>query len=701
MKKSILKTVIFFLSYLLFCISCSQIIRDISKKEAEVIEECVTVFYISRNGDDSWSGTIPEPKADGSDGPYATFDRARNAIRLNRKNATRDLSCVQVLVREGIYPISTTFELSELDSGTDRYPVIYQPYKNEKVHLIGGKEITGFNRVENQTILSRIQKPFRDRIYQISLPSLGINDFGAIHPSGHAGKSPRPIYPTGIELFLGNRPMKLARWPNEGWILIKQVPYGRYEGVFVYNGDRPKRWKEPEHALLHGFWGNEWADAYEKIKHINTQAKQIEIREPFWFYGYLPGKRYYFLNILEEIDEPGEWYLDRQTGILYFWPPIHSGQEKTFISLLENPIIRMRNTSYIELRNFIIEVTRGNGIEIIGGEHNSVIDCTLRNIGNTAVIIQGGIKNKVFDCEIYHIGESALKIRGGDRRTLSPSYHYVENNNIYEYGRWLHTISAAVELYGVGHRIARNQIHHAPQMAIYLNGNEHVIESNEIHNVCLETGDSGAVYIGRDWTMRGNVIRDNYFHDIESPYKGGAKSIYLDDCASGTAIAGNIFFKTKEAIFIAGGRDNIIKDNLFLENVTPIRIDARGLTWMKRSVEKGGTLYSKLQNMPYLQPPWSYRYPALVNILADTPGAPKGNSITCNLFINTGDLKIANKAVQYQTVVNNLTKLNQQVESPFKIVQKLFSDEIIPKSCFNRLPYKKIGLSSYKSFSQD
>jgi parallel beta-helix repeat protein len=325
----------------------------------------------------------------------------------------------------------------------------------------------------------------------------------------------------------------------------------------------------------------------------------------------------------------------------------------------------------------------------------------LRNIGNTAVIINGGINNGVSGCQIYHIGESALKIIGGDRWSLSPGYHYVENNHIYEYGRWLHAITAAVELYGVGHRIAHNLIHSAPHMAIYLSGNEHVIEFNEMHHVSLETGDSGAIYIGRDWTMRGNTIRYNYFHDIESSYKGGARPIYLDDCASGAVIVGNIFFKTKEAIFIAGGRDNTVKDNLFFENDTPIRIDARGLTWMKKSTEKKGTLYSRLEDMPYLRQPWSYRYPKLFNIIQDNPGAPKGNTIRWNLFFNTGELKISNQAIPYQTVEKNWKKHKDKSGSSHKTVQKLYLGDIIHELSFYRIPYEKIGLHSHKSFPQN
>ncbi|MHC5077366.1 MAG: hypothetical protein ACYTFM_13225 [Planctomycetota bacterium] len=190
----------------------------------EAPEKCAAIFYISKLGDDRWSGTIPEPKEDESDGPFATLDRARDAVQQRRKNIQCDLSSAQVLIRKGIYTLSTTFELSKLDSGTSRYPVIYQPYKNEKVHIIGGLEISGFSPVMDQTILSRIQKPFRDKIFQISLSTQGVNNFGEIPQSGHAGKSTRSIYPTSNELFFENRPMKLARWPNEGWVHVEDTP---------------------------------------------------------------------------------------------------------------------------------------------------------------------------------------------------------------------------------------------------------------------------------------------------------------------------------------------------------------------------------------------------------------------------------------------------------------------------------------------
>ena len=76
-------------------------------------------------------------------------------------------------------------------------------------------------------------------------------------------------------------------------------------------------------------------------------------------------------------------------------------------------------------------------------------------------------------------------------------------------------------------------------MAIVFGGNEHLIEFNEIHDVCHESNDAGAIYGGRDWTMRGTVIRYNYFHDI-SGFEGADASA----CTSTTNSAAPRFAAT-------------------------------------------------------------------------------------------------------------------------------------------------------------
>src|SRR6185369_4601553 len=109
----------------------------------------------------------------------------------------------------------------------------------------------------------------------------------------------------------------------------------------------------------------------------------------------------------------------------------------------------------------------------------------------------------------------------------------------------------AVMAFGVGQHVAHNLIHDAPHSGVIIHGNDHLIEYNDMHHLCLETNDCGAFYIGRDWSERGNVVRYNYFHDLGKA--DVVQSIYLDDWTSGMLIYGNICYKGGRGIMVGGG----------------------------------------------------------------------------------------------------------------------------------------------------
>ncbi len=117
---------------------------------------------------------------------------------------------------------------------------------------------------------------------------------------------------------------------------------------------------------------------------------------------------------------------------------------------------------------------------------------------------------------IHDTGEYGVILAGGDRKTLEPGRNYAVNNDIYRFGRWVRTCRPAVFLYGVGNRVVHNRMHDAPHTAVLFWGNDHVLEFNEVHRVCTDTGDAGAFYIGRDWSQRGNVIRYNKLVKLEN-----------------------------------------------------------------------------------------------------------------------------------------------------------------------------------------
>ena len=103
---------------------------------------------------------------------------------------------------------------------------------------------------------------------------------------------------------------------------------GDQVGQIVYDGDRPKRWVGEKDVWLHGYWFWDWSDQRQRIESIDTERRIITLAKPYHSYGYRKGQWFYAFNLLSELDEPGEWYLDRTADRLYFWPPtpIESGR---------------------------------------------------------------------------------------------------------------------------------------------------------------------------------------------------------------------------------------------------------------------------------------------------------------------------------------------------------------------------------------
>jgi len=278
---------------------------------------------------------------------------------------------------------------------------------------------------------------------------------------------------------------------------------------------------------------------------------------------------------------------------------------------------------------------RGTGVAITGGEQCRVVGCTLRNLGNHAVTVFNGREHGVVGCDMFGMGGGGIYLVGGDRPSLTPAGHYAENNHIHHFGRWDRMYRPGVFMSGVGLRASHNLIHDAPHSAILFGGNDHRIEFNEIHNVCQESHDCGAIYAGRSWLLRGHVIQNNYLHHLSGKDGGPCNGIYLDDLFSSATVQGNIFFQVLRPVFLGGGRDNLIVNNVFVDCPKALHVDARALGWcgphaerrIKEASEKG-----TITGIRYKEPPYSTRYPQLVNLLADEPKKPKGNIVRRNIF---------------------------------------------------------------------
>jgi len=640
-------------------------------------------LYVSVNGRDEWSGRLASPNSDGSDGPFATFERARDELRrLKDEGKLRDGAVIYV--REGIYVRSSPLVLSFEDSGFDNVPIIYRAYPGESVRVIGGVFVTGWEPVSDPDVLKVLDKRARGNVLQADLSVLGVKDYG--DPD------------SGVQLFYKDKRMVLARYPNEGYMEISDVVVydrdvrgikGSTVGRFYYSDDRVGRWLNEKDPWAHGFWFWDWDDQRQRIKSIDPGNRLISMSKPYHRYGYRKGQWFYGYNLLSELDSPGEWYLDREKGILYFWPPEPFREEYPIITVAKNLVV-MDDVSNIIFDGFIFEAVREDLFLIKGGRNNRITNCVLRNTGEWAVKIQGGSGHVVSGCHIYNIGNGGIQLNGGDRKTLTPAGHKVENCHIHDYGQWRLTHSPALLLDGVGMVVRHNYIHDAPNQAIIFRGNDHLIEYNEIHDVCRASNDVGVIYSGRDWTWRGNVIRYNFIHHVTGYQDNNAMGVYLDDMLCGTIIYGNVFYKVTRAVFIGGGRDNIVENNIFVECDPAIHVDARALGWASYHVDT--TMKERLLAMPYKDRAWRDRYPKLLNILDDEPAAPKGNVIRRNICWKSRCFEIYDLAKPYVKPGENLVDVDPLFFDSEKMNFSLRPESPAFKIGFKPIPFDKIGL---------
>ena len=579
-------------------------------------------LYVAPDGSDTASGLTAKT-------PFATVERARDELRKLRVDSKLPPEGAVVEVAGGVYPLARGLELTKEDSGTAGGPIVVRAAKGVEARLVGGRHVTNFGPVTDPQVLERLDKEAWGKVMQADLKALDITSYGQV-PGIYRGDKPL------LELFFNDRPMQLARWPNDAWWTMWKVkqsgsrpsaadPKGT-PGAFYYHGDRPARWLKNPDALLRGYWRHDWFEEGQKIAGIDPETKIITFTSPC-AYGVGGGlRRYYALNILEELDAPGEWYLDRPTGMLYFWPPTPVAQGRAWVSTIPGPLVSLKECSFVKLEGLIVEDGQSDGMVITNGSDNEIARCVVRNMGGSGVSVQGGFRNAIRGCDLYEIGRGAVYLNGGDRKTLVSSEHVVDNCHIHHFGRLQRTYAGAVHLDGVGNRCTHNLLHHAPHSAVLFFGNEHLIEFNEMHHLMLETHDAGACYMGRDFTCQGNMLRYNFIHH-RGAFGIGSSGVYLDDGNAGNTIFGNIFYKGTWATVLGGSRDTKVLNNIFVECEPAVNIDDRAYNHLGEQ----GTLTQRLAGIPYQEPPWSTRYPKLANIMADEPGEPLYNLVAHNV----------------------------------------------------------------------
>ena len=698
-------------------------------------------YFIAPDGQDGNAGTLEKP--------FATLERARDVVRQAKQRQGHLIDTVIIWLRKGVYQLDSSFTVDSRDAGLPGAPVVYRAYPGEKVILRGGIEIpsSAFQPVKDRSVLRRMVKSARSHIRQADLQSLGVENYGEVFSRGMG----IPVKPYPMELFFNEQLMQVARWPNEGYVEYGRVtevgsipryrnmtiapggipvdpdnPPPQYAphindtsnrpGSLIYLNTRPARWTKAEEVWLFGYWNKRWASQTLKIKSIDTRKKEITFAQPH-HYGLKDKGIFYAFNLLEEIDKPGEYHIDRHTGKLYFWPPSDIRQGLAVVSLIDTPLILLKNASDLIFRDLILEVTRGDGLVMEGGANNLIAGCTVRNIGLDGIKMTDNSVSVNFDsqtdeekareirtyypsrhngvvgCELYKIRENGILLRGGDRKTLAPGKNYAINNHLHD--------EANIRLSGCGNRVAHNLIHDNSYGGIQYNGNNHLIEYNELTNCLKDADDWGAIYTGRNPSCQGNIVRFNYIHHNTGPVEKGTGSngIYLDDGTTGQIIYGNVIYKTGHparakmgGVFVHGGKDNLIVNNIFIDCKLAVGFSPWSQErWEKFLVTRDmkTRLYEEVNSK---SPLYLGRYPVL-NHLQENAGV---NKIKNNLIFNCREFlaqKPGSKTKQIQEnnwITNenpgfvNVGSENFQLRKDAEVFKKI--------SSFQAVPFEKIGL---------
>jgi hypothetical protein len=719
-------------------------------------------FYVAIDGNDKNDGTKKTP--------FATLEKARDSIRQIKEEKTFFADRVTVWIREGEYVVDKTFELNEKDSGNENCPIKYSSYKKEKVSILGGQKIDpkAFKIVIDPNILRRIPVETQGKLFQADLKRMGITNYGQHRQFGHA----LSVVEAPMELFFNDKVMPLARYPNKGGILIGKIidtgsiprdrDYSERGGVFEYTDIRHERWVDAKDIWFQGEFKWGFADDKIKVEWIDPIKKQVKLASPH-MYGIDTGtafRKYTALNLLEEIDEPGEWYIERDKGILFFWPPESLDKVKIKVSILEEPIIAMEGASYVNLNNITVEIGRGIGIYIERCDHVLIAGCTVRNVGTSGIFMGQGSKqtfphithddyegipisrhignlqgqlytdviwdrkagnnNGIMSCDIYDTGCGGIYLSGGSKKELIAGHNYVQNCRIHDYNRRNKFLWAGINVDGCGNLVANNEIYNSDFQGIYVHGNEHIFEYNNIHHVALDSDDTSAWYLGRDPSDRGNIIRYNFFHHV-GRLDRMVMGVYFDDATCGVTVHGNVFYKMQTnhgVVFSNSGHDLVVHNNIFADcGGAAVELNSMWYNWAnnKTEIDELFGLYEKrlTRLIDIKRPPYSIRYPVLidwldaaddVNCTYNEPkynGAvrigmrPRRNLMKNNLIYKCPQkLKITGQFGQFEEKDNFVIEKDPGFVDETKLNFQLKEDSVIYKRIpnFQKIPFEKIGL---------
>ena len=582
------------------------------------------IFFVSPSGDDAAEGTQTSP--------WKTPEAA--AVRVQAYMQAHPGQAVRLSFAEGSYRLRGPLVFEGLTS-----PLTLSGPATAEAVLSGEDEVRGWTPVKDPDALRRIPSSAADRVLQADLRANGITEWGTATDRGNH-----------VDLYCDGVRQTLARWPDTGFTnagLAKgetEMPpswipvHGTKEGRLEYTDPRMERWIEESDPRMFGYWYWDWSDRYHRLAALDPVQKVMTLDEPWSHYGYRDSCRFYGLNLLCELDAPGEYYIDRERGMIYWIAPEGkgTGARAALSGFAGEAMVAARNCKEFRIEGLSFEGGRRAAVLVREGESNVVRDCRFSCFGDTALRFEGGHGHRVEGCLLTEMGCGGIDMTGGNRRTLESADFVVSNTIVDRFSLFQRTYEPAVHFYGVGLLVSHNRFSHSSSSALRLEGNEITVEYNQCFNLVEESDDQGGFDTYCDYSYRGMVFRYNHWRDIRGGMYAGAAGIRLDDIISGQRIQGNIFERCGGGgagfggVQINGGRDNLIYNNVFYDCPWAVSGSVfRGERWNR--VAKMDFSGNRLAEVDALSALYEERYPLLKAHIDEPDGV---NYVESNLVVN-------------------------------------------------------------------
>ena len=466
--------------------------------------------------------------------------------------------------------------------------------------------------------------------------NLGRYALGDITPKG----DPHLTGPSWSELFADGVPMRLSEWPDGAPLPLDTVitpgrghirpTDGEGYGVIGFSEDRPLEWKNPQMAWLWGCFRFGWTTEMIPVRIGDGKTLEAGSLTNYGF-GRQKGEqfqRWKILNIPEEVTLPGEYALDTERKRA--WMMLPKGTRQVEISLMKDPLVQLTGCSGVVISGVEFACSRGDAVVMRNCRESRIQGCRIHGMGHVAAFIDADCRQcGLSGCELYDLGAGAVELAGGDRRNIVRGDNYVENSIIHNFNRIEMQYRVGVVMTGLGNRISGCEFYHSATMAILMLGNDQTVEYNNVHHVCLDIEDNGALYHGRNPAQRGSVIRGNYFHDIEVPFN--VRALYHDDGSGAVEVYGNIFRNiTSPPVQIGGGSDIRYHDNIFLDlPCAAVKTDGRLKTW------GADRLIAHRDSVALVDgPAFRAHYPEFASYYEGDPAEPQRNEFIRNVLYN-------------------------------------------------------------------